>query len=171
LLQRARSYAELPWWLGTDDEDPSSPLLAVMAMTDDFGAAVLTGKGDMEQVPTKLRDKQSSQWDETAGLAEAGMRLIDRAMVLLEPPDAGELHGAYTALKDLHAEAFGWAPPDVPGLERLGATRMRQYVRAWINEWDLVRLDPSFRPATEVLDVTTPYWEQPDLEQPSDDSD
>jgi len=171
LLQRARSYAELPWWLGTDDEDPSSPLLAVMAMTDDFGAAVLTGKGDMEQLPSKLRDKQSFQWDETAGLAEAGMRLIDREMVLLEPPDASELHGAYTALKSLHGEAFGWAPPDVPGLERLGATRMRQYVRAWINEWDLVRLDPSFRPATEVLDVNTPYSEQPYLEQPSDDSD
>jgi hypothetical protein len=29
--------------------------------------------------------------------------------------------------------------------------RMRQYVRAWINEWDLVRLDPQFRPQTEVV--------------------
>jgi hypothetical protein len=23
---------------------------------------------------------------------------------------------------------------------------MRQYVRAWINEWDLRRLDPSYQP-------------------------
>jgi hypothetical protein len=171
LLQRARSYAELPWWLGTDPEDPSSPLLAVMAMTDDFDAAVLTGKGDLEQLPRKLRDKQSSQWDEIAGRAEAGMRLIDRHMVLLEPPDAAELDRAYTTLKTLHSEAFGWAPPDVAGLERLGATRMRQYVRAWINEWDLVRLDPSFRPDTEVRDIQVPYSDRPDLEQPGPGAD
>ena len=54
------------------------------------------------------------------------------------------------------------------GLERLGTTRMRQYVRAWINEWDLVRLDPEFTPRSEVvdhaLDGATTYREDPDLE-------
>jgi hypothetical protein len=64
----------------------------------------------------------------------------------------------------LHADAFAWDPPDVAGLERLAATRMRQYVRAWINEWDLVRLDPTFQPQTEVVPVGTRYDEQPELE-------
>jgi len=41
---------------------------------------------------------------------------------------------------------------------------MRQYVRAWINEWDLVRLDPAYQPATEVLDVVSDYGEQADLD-------
>jgi len=85
-------------------------------------------------------------------------------MVLLVPPDRAELDRAYARLKGLHADAFAWDPPDVAGLERLGATRMRQYVRAWINEWDLVRLDPSFRPDTEVVEVTAPYDEQPELD-------
>jgi hypothetical protein len=45
---------------------------------------------------------------------------------------------------------------------------MRQYVRAWINEWDLVRLDPEFTPATEVVGETVgtalAYQETADLE-------
>jgi len=31
---------------------------------------------------------------------------------------------------------------------------MRQYVRAWIIKWDLVRLDPAYRPQTETVDVS-----------------
>jgi len=54
-------------------------------------------------------------------------------------------------------------PPDVPGLEQLGATRMRQYVRAWINEGDLVRLDPGYRPITDVVDIPGDYRELTEL--------
>jgi hypothetical protein len=46
-----------------------------------------------------------------------------------------------------------------------------QYVRAWINEWDLVRLDPSDHPRTEVAPITFSYAEQPELdvhEEPAD---
>lgn len=48
----------------------------------------------------------------------------------------------------------------------MGATRMRQYVRAWINEWDLVRLDPDARPETLVVDVRSDYREDTDLDPP-----
>jgi hypothetical protein len=168
VLQRGRSYAELARWLGHDAADPGAPLLAVLAMTDDFEAAVLTGKDDLVQIPAKLRAKQSPEWDETAGLAEAGMRHIEHDMVLLEPPDDDELDRAYAALRQLHADAFGWSPPDVTGLERLGATRMRQYVRAWINEWDLIRLDPDFRPESLAADVPSDYREDDTLDGGSD---
>lgn len=50
------------------------------------------------------------------------------------------------------------------GLERLGTTRMRQYVLAWINEWDMVRLDASYRPDTVVAPVRFSYAEQPELD-------
>lgn len=168
VLQRGRSYAELARWLGNDAADPGTPLLAVLAMTDDFEAAVLTGKDDLVQIPAKLRAKQSPEWDETAALAEAGMRHIEHDMVLLEPPDDDDLDRAYAALRQLHADAFGWSPPDVAGLERLGATRMRQYVRAWINEWDLIRLDPDFRPETLAADVASDYREDDTLDGGSD---
>jgi hypothetical protein len=159
LQQRAKSYAEVARWVRGEHGASALPLAAVLAMTDDFEAAVITGKGDREQVGQRLRAKETAEAAELAGAAEQGMRIIDREMLLLTPPDAAELDQAYTRLKQLHADAYGWTPPDVAGLERLGATRMRQYVRAWINEWDLVRLDPEYRPQTEAVDVVSDYRE------------
>ena len=159
LLQRGRSYAELSRWVGGDPDDPTLPVAAVLAMTDDFEAFVLTGKEDRTKVPAKLRDKQTPEWAETAGLAEKGIRSIERDLMRLEAPDRGELDRAYATLKALHGDAYEWSPPDVPGLERLGNTRMRQYVRAWINAWDLVRLDPDYAPDTEVLELTASSYE------------
>jgi P-loop Domain of unknown function (DUF2791) len=170
VLQRAKSYAELADWLQADPQDPQSPLATVLAMTDDFDAAVLGAKNDRELVPSRLRGKQQPQWDELAARAEAGMRLIERETILLQPPDNDELERAYRRLKTLHSEAFGWDAPDVAGLERLGATRMRQYVRAWINEWDLVRLDPTYHPQTEVAPLSIRYDEQLELEGTDPDS-
>jgi hypothetical protein len=164
LLQRGRSYAELARWLSSEEAGQGVPLVAVFAMTDDFDEAVLTGKNDRADIPVRLRAKQSPEWDETATLAEAGMRHIERDMLLLEPPDDDELDRAYAALKKLHGDAFAWSPPDVAGLERLGATRMRQYVRAWINEWDLVRLDPAFQPESLAVDIPSNYQEDASLE-------
>ncbi len=168
LLQRGRSYAELGRWLGGHDADRRLPLVAVFAMTDDFEAAVLSGKKDGEEIAGKLRAKQTPEWDETATLAEVGMRRIENEMILLEPPDDAELDRTYAALKKLHSEAFGWSPPDVAGLERLGATRMRQYVRAWINEWDLLRLDPDFQPQTVAVTIASDYREDTALEETGD---
>jgi hypothetical protein len=74
------------------------------------------------------------------------MRIIERDQVQLQPPGQAELDNTYARLKQIHAEAYGWSPPDVVGLERLPSNRMRQYVRAWINEWDLRRLDPTYTP-------------------------
>jgi hypothetical protein len=170
LLQRAKSYAQLAGWLQPDPDDPASPLAVVLAMTDDFDAAVLTAKNDRELVPAKVRAKQLPQWDEVASGAEVGMRLIERDMQRLRSPDPEELDQAYQRLKALHSEAFGWDACDVTGLERLGATRMRQYVRAWINEWDLTRLDPAFHPNTEVVPVASIYTEQPELDTDHVDS-
>jgi hypothetical protein len=164
LQQRAKSYAELARWVRGEHGAPGLPLAAVLAMTDDFEAAVITGKGDREQVGQKLRAKETAEAADLASAAEQGMRIIDREMMLLAPPDAAELDQAYSRLKQLHADAFGWTPPDVAGLERLGATRMRQYVRAWINEWDLVRLDSDYRPETVTVDVVTDYREDTLLE-------
>lgn len=161
VLQRGRAYAELARWAGAAGPAAGSPLVTVLALTDDFPAAVLVERDDRAVVPSRLRDKQTPEWSETAALAEAGIRALERDLLLLTDPDAAELDRAYRALKELHAAAYDWSPPDVPGLERLGATRMRQYVRAWINAWDLVRLDPAHRPAPELTPVASSYDEDP----------
>src|SRR6266498_2397017 len=165
LLQRAKSYAELARWMRGDHGGRGTPIATVFAMTADFEAAVITDRNDRELVPAKLRAKDTPDATALAEAAEVGMRIIDRETHLLTPPDEVELKQAYDRLRELHGQAFGWQPPDVAGLERLGATRMRQYVRAWINEWDLVRLDPGYRPQTEMVDVPSDYREDPDLER------
>jgi hypothetical protein len=165
LLQRAKSYAELARWMRGEHGGAGTSIAAVFAMTDDFEAAVITGRNDRELVPAKLRLKDTPEADALAKAAQSGMRIIDRETHLLTPPDEVELKQAYTRLRELHGRAFDWQPPDVTGLERLGATRMRQYVRAWINEWDLVRLDPYYRPEIEMVDVLSDYREDSDLER------
>ena len=73
-------------------------------------------------------------------------------------------------MRALHALAFAWDPPDVGAGEQLSTTRIRQYVRRWINEWDLVRLDPAFWPQTEAVDIASDYREDSALEDgPAED--
>lgn len=164
LLQRAKSYAELARWMRGEHGGSAVPIAAVFAMTDDFEAAVITGRNDRESVPAKLHAKGTPEAAALAAAAEQGMRIIDRETHLLTPPDEAELKQAYERLREMHGQAFAWQPPDVSGLERLGATRMRQYVRAWINEWDLVRLYPGYRPEIDMIDIPSDYREDPDLE-------
>lgn len=158
-LQRAKSYAELARWVRGDRDDPAAPLCAVLTTVDDYEAQVLVGKNDVDLIPKRLRAKGTVKDELLAGQAEAGMRIIERDQVQLQPPGREELDRTYAQLKQIHAEAYGWDPPDVPGLERLPSNRMRQYVRAWINEWDLRRLDPSYQPEVTAaglhVDLTT----------------
>ena len=92
------------------------------------------------------------------------MRVIERQQIPVQPSDRDALDRTYGVLKTIHATAHGWDPPDVEGLERLPSNRMRQYVRAWINEWDLSRLDPAYRPSTTTSDVHLDFSESAELE-------
>ena len=98
------------------------------------------------------------------------MRLLERHQIAVQPPDRNALDRTYNALKQLHATAYGWSPPDVEGLERLPSNRMRQYVRAWINEWDLVRLDPTYKPSSISSEVHIDFSESAELEGEPDPS-
>ena len=170
LLQRAKSYAEVARWVRGDRDDPGAPIGAVLTTVDDFEAQVLVGKNDLELIPKRLRMKQTTEYELLAGLAETGMRVIERDQIRLQPPDRDELDRTYTKLKQIHADAFGWDPPDVEGLERLPSNRMRQYVRAWINEWDLRRLDPSYLPdiaaSQVVVDLSDDHADSDDSPSP-----
>lgn len=150
LLARAKAYAEVSRWVTGDHGGRDVPIGAVLALTDDFPAVMIDGNKDREKLPAGVRRRGTAEAEELARQAEAGMAIIEREMQLLSPPDDTELSRAYRRLKELHGTAFDWQPPDVAGLPRTGANRMRQYVRAWINEWDLLRLDPSIPPQTRI---------------------
>ncbi len=173
VLQRAKSYAEVARLMLGPNEDLAVPVGAVLACTDDFGAEVLqpSGKDDLEMVPRRLLQRQTVEDEVLAARANIGMQLLDRDAMVLQPPDYEELDRTYERLKQVHGEAYDWSPPDVVGIERLGTNRMRQYVRAWINEWDLRRLDPGYQPDIEVDELGFDYTEDRDLEKPSAESD
>ncbi|MGH9163931.1 MAG: BREX system ATP-binding domain-containing protein [Acidimicrobiales bacterium] len=162
-LQRARSYGEVARWVRGDRADPGSPLCAVLTTVDDFETHVLAGRNDVELVPKRLRLKGTAEHDLLATAAEAGMRIMERDQVKLQPPDRDALDRTYAKLRQVHGEAFGWDPPDVEGLERLPSNRMRQYVRAWITEWDIRHIDPSYQPDLAAGEVVMDFTEDDDL--------
>ncbi|HEU5469372.1 MAG TPA: BREX system ATP-binding domain-containing protein [Actinophytocola sp.] len=162
LVSRAKAYAEIGRWCAGTRPEPGVPIGTVFALTDDFPAAVLAGKREAERIPARLRARQKPELAELAEHAVAGMTVVAERMLLLTPPDDAELDRAYERIKQLHANAFDWLPPDVPGLERSASNRMRQYVRAWINEWDLICLDSSYRPSSRTVELPATVVVTPD---------
>jgi BREX system ATP-binding protein BrxC/D len=169
-LQRAKSYAEIARWVRGERDDPAAPICAVLTTVDDFETQVLVGKNDRELIPTRLRAKGTDEDELLAGLAESGMRIIGHDQIPLQPPGREELDRTYAKLKQIHSEAYGWDPPDVPGIERLPSNRMRQYVRAWINEWDLRRLDPGYQSEISAVGLEVDLSTDTDLEGRVEDS-
>jgi len=159
LLQRGRSYAELARWLGEIQGESLPGLVAVAAITDDFGLAVLQEKSDRDTIGPRFRSKGTDEYTIAAGRAETGMRLIERSVIPLRPPDPATLRQTYERLKEIHGIAYSWDPPEIPPLEKSVTRRMRSYVRRWVNEWDLRRLYPGTDIVTDVEQEIKPTYE------------
>jgi hypothetical protein len=161
LLQRAKSYAEIARWVEGFDSEPLPRMGAVLAITQDFDSAVIDEKNDYENVPNRLRARADELG---AARAEQGMWAIQRSRVDLALPSDTVLEETYSKLKEIHSAAYSWDAPEIPRERGLLTQSMREYVRAWINEWDLRRLDPSYQPEIKVEQVTSEYFEEPELE-------
>lgn len=169
LLQRGRSYAELARWLGQTESTSYPGLTAVAAITDDFDINVLQEKGDRDYVAPKLRSKATDEMVLLAARAEAGMRCIARDALELQPPSDLVLRETYERIREVHARAYGWEPPQVEGAEVALRRAMRSYVRRWINEWDLKRLYPGAEVHTEEDELRVDYGEDQELEVASEE--
>ena len=165
LMQRAKSYAEIRRWVEGSKKYLDTPIISVLTTVDDFEGEVLIGKGDYIKVPQRLTAKDRLEETKLSIDAIAGMKILGSRQSELKSPDENELNATYEAIRKIHGTAYGWDPPHVSGLERLSSNRMRQYVRAWINEWDLIRLDPDYVPETTVSAVEIEYGEDDDLTQ------
>jgi P-loop Domain of unknown function (DUF2791) len=166
--QRARSYAELARWAGKLKSGGFPGIAATFAITTDFDAAILQDRNDLEVVPGKLRASGAEADVRLAAQAEQGMRIIAREPTRLRGPDRGMIERTREEVRMLHARAFAWEPPDLGIGEMLSTTRIRQYVRRWINEWDLARLYPDYAPQTVVADIAVDYSVRPELEAPEE---
>ncbi len=167
LMQRAKSYAELARWMGKLEGANFAGLTTVLAITTDFEEEILQEREDLDKVPGKLRARASETDLLLASQAERGMRIIQRERAPLKAPDSTVLEQTYEKVRSIHAQAYGWEPPPVSSVEPLGTTRMRGYVKGWITEWDLKRLDPGYKVEIEVTELKQDYTEDSDLEVPS----
>jgi hypothetical protein len=86
----------------------------------------------------------------------------------LEPQRPEALTATHARVRDLYAGAYGWTPPDGAPQVRERSHRMREYVRSWITEWDLRRLDPGYSPDIETETFVPSFEEHPELERSSE---
>ncbi len=167
ILQRGRSYAEIARWMGRAPRESYPGLIVVGAVTEDFASAVISPDGQKKDADyVRPRLEQSARYAPLADRAEKGMRLLERQCVALEPPSDEGVKVAVETLRGLYGSAYGWEPPayEVSAGGAGFRGRMRYKVRAAINEWDLLRLHPTYQPDTEIQDFTTSYEGNADLE-------
>jgi hypothetical protein len=169
LRARAQSYASLARLLGYASDGAVPGLFTVAAGTNDLATVLFEDRRDQDKIPQKLAERLP----DLMAAAQAGMDLLrpgSSARMDLVPQDQSALLRTHDKIRDLYETAYGWTPPD-DSLE-LGerSARMRQYVRRWITRWDLMRLDPEYRPDIETQDYRPNLEEQPDLERTEESS-
>ncbi len=169
LRARAQAYATLARLLGYAPDEAVAGLYTVAAGTNDLTTVLFEERRDQEKIPQKLAERLP----ELMPAAQAGMDLLrpaSSARMDLVPQDEAALLRTHDKIRDLYETAYGWTPPDgQPELSERSA-RMRQYVRRWITRWDLMRLDPEYRPDIETQDYRPNLEEQPDLERDAESS-
>lgn len=162
--QRMKSYAEVARWLGDLDDASCPGITGIVALTDDFQSVVLEEKQDAQKIETLAEGEETGGADVLASAALNGIRLIEQKGEALIRPYEQMVDDLYERLRELHGSAYSWNPPPVSAVEKLSSTRMREYVRGWITEWDLRRLYPEAQLDIEILDVRQTYEEDQELE-------
>ncbi len=169
ILQRGRSYAEMARWMGRVEGEAYPGMIVVGAVTDDFASAVISPDGrkkDRDYIRPRLED--SAKHAVLGPRAETGMRLLEREVSVLETPGEDDVRAALDKLRRLYGEVYG--EDALPHATTAGGAglqgRMRHKIRVAINEWDLHRLHPGYRPKTKVEEIGEDgYEENPDLER------
>ena len=170
LRQRAKSYMEIARLMGKLEGETTPGLTAVLSISEDFVSVVLDleGRNDEEKIPNKLRAGGSDEELLMASQAEKGMRIIRQDKLLLESPADTLIREIYDKVRSVYATAYGWEPPDnYSDYDR--SARLRQHIKKWINQWDLVRLYPGYKPEIQITELKQDYSEMPEIEQSSDD--
>jgi bacteriophage exclusion system BrxC/D-like protein len=165
LLQRALSYAWLGAWLGLDGKRRFPGIVSAYAITDDFVAAVINARLDREKLPERLTLKGRAA---EAVLALSGIRHIERTVLQhrLLPPTPDDLVACHDKVLRLYSAAYNWPAPPLPPAERTSSRTMRQYIKGWITQWDLLRLVGGVGGALVDDRIATNYTEDVILAEP-----
>ncbi len=173
LLQRGRSYAELARWMGQTFSEVYPGLVVVGAVTDDFASAVISPDGqkkDEDNIVHKM--VSTARYRAIAPQAKTGMQLLVGECQPLGAPSDDDVRDVLEMLRQIYTEAYSW-PAQSTQIKTSGVgyeRTMRYKVRAAVNEWDLLRLYPGFRPEPVSTEFLHNYEEDSALEgDPKDD--
>ena len=172
ILQRSRSYAEIARWMGRISHANYPGLITVGAVTEDFATAIISPDGpkkDRDYVRPRL--EQSARHADLAGHAEVGMQLLEQQCLPLARPSDENVNATIEMLRKVYGRAYDWEAPShfVPTGGAGFRNRMRYKVRSAINEWDLRRLDPTYKPNITMEEFDRSYEEDTSLERPSNE--
>jgi len=167
-LQRAKSYANVARLAGEIDGFETIGLLPVFATTDDFWTVAFQEKKDPE-IPEWLRARGKPGDAELARDAEVGMRLLKQPTLLRRAQDE-ELEALKHNIRELHSTAFRWEAPSPAAREKLASSSVREHVKSWITQLDLMLLYPDYRPIVTAETVKQDYFEDEDLSGDEQDS-
>lgn len=162
--QRTKSYSEFARWMGVLPDNACPAIGAIVALTDDFQNVVLEEKQDLRKIEQMCREEGADDIRAQASQAIQGIHAIEQEGDVLVRPYESMVDAVYERLRSLHGTAYCWSPPPVAAVEKLSSTRMREYVRGWITEWDLRRLYPDATLDIEMLEVRQTYEEDQELE-------
>jgi hypothetical protein len=167
LRQRGQSYAHLAQLLGLDKNARVPGLATVFTITKDYAGQVLHGrKNDLVSVPAKM---QGGKDDACVAPAQIGMKAIQRQGIDLRPPTREQVDAIYEKTRELYGGAYDWPAPDLENRREYStSTGLRQYLRSWINTWDLRRLY-DYQADTVVEPMNISYEEDTDLQTASED--
>jgi len=160
-LQRAKSYAQMARLSGMAKDYRISGLVPVFSVTDDFWATAENEKRDPE-LPEWLRERDRAGDAEIARDAETGMKLVKRPKAL-RPVRGEEFSELKERVRNLHSQAFSWNAPPIGERETLSSRSIREHIKSWIMQWDLMLLYPDYRPEIVVEEVKPDYSEDVDL--------
>ena len=161
-LQRAKAYAQIARLAGVARDFKMFGLLPVFSVTDDFWATLSDWLKDSTELADWLRNRGRPGDVELARDVDAGIKLLRRPNVL-RPARERELGELKDHLRRLHSLAFGWNAPPARELDSLSSRSVREYVKSWIAEWDMMLLYPDYRPEIVVEEVKPDYSEDKDL--------
>jgi hypothetical protein len=165
-LQRAKSYIEVARLMNTAGEAGVS-MVPVLAITDDFTRAILEDKGDLEKIPHMLQLRAAAGASDAVNAA-MGMRILADRGISLKRPDVNALDETYARIRALYAKAYGWEPVVQAVVRREQSTPLRAYIRRWITEWDLHRLNPGAEVDIETTVWHTDYSEEEEADEPKE---
>jgi bacteriophage exclusion system BrxC/D-like protein len=163
LTAREKSYATLASLAGRLRAKTVPGLFMVGTVTAEFTGVIFEQRRDREKALQRWGERDPDFLAEV----EAGLEFLapgSRRWMRIRQPDSSALRLTYDRVRALYERAYGWQPPfDV--VNDSGPSRsMRQHVRDWITRWDLLRLDPAYRPDIETQTVAPDLTERPDLE-------